>query len=125
MNSSKTPEDFTAKWVSVIKKWSKVKKYNGCPFVNFLNQLDISNTKFNSKFKEIELSWTSVYKKYLQEQSSKGLIDKATDLDKVARKMALIYEGSINLWKMSRDLKYIDFMGEELKELMVSLKVKK
>ncbi|MBP7280320.1 MAG: TetR/AcrR family transcriptional regulator [Leptospiraceae bacterium] len=125
MNSSKTPEDFAAKWVSVIKKWSKVKKYNGCPFVNFLNQLDISNTKFNSKFKEIELSWTSLYKKYLQEQSEKGLIDKNTDLDKAARKMALIYEGSINLWKMSRDNKYLDFMGEELIELMISLRGKK
>ena len=64
-------------------------------------------------------------KKYLQEQSEKGLIDKNTDLDKAARKMALIYEGSINLWKMSRDNKYLDFMGEELIELMISLRGKK
>lgn len=125
MNSSKTPEEFAIKWVNVIKKWSKVKKYNGCPFVNFLNQLDISNTKFNSKLKEIEMNWTSLYKNYLQEQANKGLIDKNTDLDKAARKMALIYEGSINLWKMSRDVKYLDFMAEELKQLMNSLKAKK
>ena len=71
------------------------------------------------------MSWTSLYKKYLQEQSEKGLIDKNTDLDKAARKMALIYEGSINLWKMSRDNKYLDFMGEELIELMISLRGKK
>ncbi|MBK8397030.1 MAG: TetR/AcrR family transcriptional regulator [Leptospiraceae bacterium] len=125
MNSSKTPEEFAAKWVSVIKKWIKVKKYNGCPFVNFLNQLEIGNTKFNAKFKEIELSWTSLYKNYLRIQAEKGLIDKNTNLDKAARKMALIYEGSINLWKMSKDVKYLDFMGEELKELMISLEVKK
>lgn len=125
MNSSKTPEDFAAKWVNIIKKWSKVKKYNGCPFVNFLNQLDINNTKFNPKLKEIEMNWTSLYKNYLWEQANKGLIDKNTDLDKAARKMALIYEGSVNLWKMSRDVKYLDFMAEELKELMVSLKGKK
>ena len=122
MNSSKTPEEFAAKWVSVIKKWIKVKKYNGCPFVNFL---EIGNTKFNAKFKEIELSWTSLYKNYLRIQAEKGLIDKNTNLDKAARKMALIYEGSINLWKMSKDVKYLDFMGEELKELMISLEVKK
>lgn len=125
MNSSKTPEEFAIKWVNVIKKWSKVKKYNGCPFVNFLNQLDISNTKFNSKLKEIEMNWTSLYKNYLLEQTGKGLIDKNTDVDKAARKMALIYEGSINLWKMSRDVKYLDFMAEELKQLMNSLKAKK
>ena len=125
MNSSKTPEEFAAKWVSVIKKWIKVKKYNGCPFVNFLNQLEIGNTKFNAKFKEIELSWTSLYKNYLRIQAEKGLIDKNTNLDKAARKMALIYEGTINLWKMSKDVKYLDFMGEELKELMISLEVKK
>lgn len=125
MNSSKTPEDFVTKWVNVIKKWSKVKKYSGCPFVNFLNQLDISNTKFNAKFKEIELNWKFVYVEYLSSLSEKGLIDKHTDLEKAARKMALIYEGSINLWKMSRDIKYLDFMGEELKELMNSIKAKK
>lgn len=125
MNSSKTPEDFATKWVSVIKKWSKVKKYNGCPFVNFLNQLEISNTKFNTKFKEIELGWTSLYKDYLLGQANKNLIDKNIDFDKAARKMALIYEGSINLWKMSRDVKYLDFMGEELKELMVSIRARK
>ena len=125
MNSSKTPEEFAIKWVNVIKKWSKVKKYNGCPFVNFLNQLDISNTKFNSKLKEIEMNWTSLYKNYLLDQTGKGLIDKNTDVDKAARKMALIYEGSINLWKMSRDVKYLDFMAEELKQLMNSLKAKK
>ena len=125
MNSSKTPEEFAIKWVNVIKKWSKVKKYNGCPFVNFLNQLDISNKKFNSKLKEIEMNWTSLYKNYLLEQTGKGLIDKNTDVDKAARKMALIYEGSINLWKMSRDVKYLDFMAEELKQLMNSLKAKK
>ena len=125
MNSSKTPEDFATKWVSVIKKWIKVKKYNGCPFVNFLNQLEISNTKFNAKFKEIELGWTSLYKNYLLEQANKNLIDKNIDFDKAARKMALIYEGSINLWKMSRDVKYLDFMGEELKELMISIRAKK
>lgn len=125
MNASKTPEEFAIKWVAVIKKWTKVKKYNGCPFVNFLNQLAISNTKFNSKLKEIELNWTSLYKNYLREQIIKGLIDKNTDIDKAARKMALIYEGSINLWKMSRDVKYLDFMEEELKYLMNSLRVKK
>lgn len=125
MDSSKTPEDFAVKWVAVIKKWSKVKKYNGCPFINFLSQIEISNNKFNTKLKEIEVNWTSLYKNYLIEQSEKGLIDKTINFDKAARKMVLIYEGSVNLWKMSRDVKYLDFMEEELKELMHSIRNKK
>ena len=110
-------KSFVRMWVTIIKKGINSGIYQGCPFAKFAGQIP-GNSMFNSILKTIVQEWKSLLFNFINAQAQKYTENISKDkIENVVDQILLLYQGAVQMWSLSDDMKYINDLEQELLKL--------
>jgi TetR/AcrR family transcriptional repressor of lmrAB and yxaGH operons len=117
MEKYPNPQDFVNAWVRILKREAKRYHLFGCPMANFRSQISESSPDILSSIQEITETTIEMMKEYLISAQNNGYIKKNKDTEKFARYLFLSYEGVLQLWRLTGDLKSLDDLPDIVQRL--------
>lgn len=107
-------EDFIHYWMRFNRKLFQGPRFAGCPFANFALQTLNDKSNFHKRIHEFMKKWENVLVDFLRRLQEEGSIPKNWDLNPLAKRILLIYEGGVYSFIMSNDLEYLDLTEKEM-----------
>ncbi len=106
-------KEFSEQWVKfMIRDFGSI--YRGCPIAESAYHIEDSNMEIQKQIEEIFTKYQEILSQIFGRMKKSGLLSENTDTDLLARRIIHLYEGALAMYRMTRDMKYI----EDLKELM-------
>ncbi len=110
---SDTFEDYMVSWVRSLKHLARKDKFFGCPFSVFASEIpDKDRAFFEGRLIEIERGWL----KFQNDVALEFGFD-AAEAEEVARKMMIAYTGCAMLYRLTRDMRYLTDLENQLRAL--------
>lgn len=106
------PIDFVDAWVRILKREAKRDKLFGCPMANFRSQISNDAPSLRGSIQETTERTINKMEKYFVTSQRLGYIKKNSSPTKLAKQLFIIYEGVLQLWRLSGDLKNLDDLRE-------------
>ena len=107
-------EDFARVWAYTLRKEIAYDRYRGCPFANFAAQSLAQQSRFQPGLKKLVLDLEHFLREYLGRCTFRGRRIRREHVKGAAAHMLLSYEGAVQLWLMTGEIRYIDYMQENL-----------
>ncbi|BDA78627.1 TetR family transcriptional regulator [Leptospira kobayashii] len=110
---NKNPNNYKAfitSWSRFLKLMGRSKSYKGCPFANLSAQ---STGEFTT---EITNTMGQLKDKLIQFLEKSELALKRKEAEKKAKSILVLYEGCIQMWKLTGDISYFD----QFKDLLIA-----
>ncbi|AOP33072.1 hypothetical protein A0128_03880 [Leptospira tipperaryensis] len=110
-------------WVVLLRKEAKTDRLRGCPFAMFANQTYSSHLSLNeeqlrsaeSEIKEVVLDWEEIFSSYLRTNPiKKNQVLSNAQIQSFARKIVILYEGSVQVYFMTGREEYLKEFQESL-----------
>ena len=106
-------KEFSEQWVKFMKRdFGSI--YRGCPIAESAYHIVDSNVEIQKQIKEIFAKYQEILSQIFSRMKKSALLSENTDTDLLAQRIIHLYEGALAMYRMTRDMKYI----EDLKELM-------
>ncbi|TGK91240.1 TetR/AcrR family transcriptional regulator [Leptospira brenneri] len=99
---------FVSAWCRFLKTLAKSKTYKGCPFANLSAQ---SSGEFDL---EISETMNLLKEKFIHFLENSDLTLNKKDSERKARSILVLYQGCIQMWKLTGDVNYFDQFKEQL-----------
>ena len=110
---SDTFEDYMVSWTKSLKHLARRDKFYGCPFSIFASEVPGEDRPFfEKKLLAIECGWLSFQKDVALEFGYPAI-----EAGEIARKMMIIYTGCAMLYRLTRDLRYLADLENNLRQL--------
>ncbi|WP_051133822.1 TetR/AcrR family transcriptional regulator [Leptospira fainei] len=108
---------FIKSWIRVVKRGIKTYYQFGCPIANFANQTH-EDDEFRNLTTDFIHRWQKLFENYLSEIRTRNR-NKATreQIRDVAETILLYYQGAMQLYGMSGDVKYLNKLEKQLLKL--------
>ena len=105
---------FIHSWVGILRRSARKPDYRGCALANFTAQTLDNRPAFESATRQIIDGWITFFQTYLDEQKEQGFIPGDANTARIAAKFLKFYEGAIQLYNMTGDIKYIEELEQDL-----------
>ncbi len=102
--------DFVTGWIKLVRRQVRARIYRGCPFANFVNQTHVQRADFLPDVARSIHMWRRLLARYVR-----GLGDR--DPRRTAERMIVMFEGAVQIYVMTGEERYIDFLETELLRL--------
>ncbi|PKA15792.1 TetR/AcrR family transcriptional regulator [Leptospira haakeii] len=110
-------QEFLRAWVILKERQIRHHEFFGDPFAGFANQVMDADPEYTEFLKGIAEKWTKMIRDYLSRAVASGQFSRTMDIQYVSRRVLMAYHGSITLWRMTKDLRYIREMEDSLREI--------
>jgi len=118
IKSSHSFSDFIIEWINSIKREIKLREeYNACPLAEAAFQADSAQVMISKTISDSVESWTIQIAEFFLRLKRYGELPDNTDPDILARRVLQLHEGSLAMWKLTRNIEHIDdlkFFAEKL-----------
>ena len=101
---------FVRAWCFILKKETSCGRYHGCPFGNFASQTGGAGD-FRPLLQDVIQAWREILERQLRQ--GRPAFPEETILRNVDR-ILMLYEGAVQLWKITGEAAYFDRLEEEL-----------
>lgn len=118
MQKYPNPIDFVKAWVRILKREARRYHLYGCPMANFRSQISESSPSILASIQEITKTTISTLEEYLVLAKTKGYIRNSLDVKQNARFLFLSYEGALQLWRLTGDIKSLDEFTEVVSKII-------
>lgn len=108
IQQSKNFDEFVSKWISGVKGMEKAGLFHGCPMANIALGIDAGDKRFVTDFKAALQEWKDLLAEYLTALQKKGELDTTADVNILAQRIMVAYEGAITMWRMTGDTGLFD-----------------
>ncbi|EQA44683.1 transcriptional regulator, TetR family [Leptospira broomii serovar Hurstbridge str. 5399] len=117
MRREKVYSKFIKSWIRVVKRGIKSHYQFGCPIANFANQTH-EDDEFRRLTTDFIRRWQKLFENYLSEigiqKKKKATLEQIRE---TAEAILLYYQGAMQLYGMSGDMKYLNRLEKELLKL--------
>ncbi|MEQ8352045.1 MAG: TetR/AcrR family transcriptional regulator [Leptospiraceae bacterium] len=110
--------DFARAWTLAKRKDLKAGRFLGCPFAGFAYQSVDLHAIHLSQLKKISTKWIETLKDYIEANQKSGRISSSADSQYVARRIMVLTQGAMTMWRITRDASYIEVLDQYWKEEM-------
>jgi AcrR family transcriptional regulator len=119
--SCDTPDKFINIFTKSIKGQLKNKLAfrRGCPIAIFSIHFPTPNGEIRKEFEKLSKTWKKVFVKLLKNWANKRLILQKGKEEDTAMMILNSYEGSLMMWNLTKDDKYIDILKDQLKRIII------
>ncbi len=100
---------FVRAWCFLLKKEAKSGHYHGCPFASFANQT--GDEQFREMLQGTIRDWRGILERTLRAENPALL---KGEISRIVDRILLLYEGAIQLWKITGEVRYFRRLEEEL-----------
>ena len=114
---TKSVKELLHAWVAFKKDQIARKKFLGCPVAGFAYQAGELPAAHQKSARAITETWAAHLREVFEDAVKAGELNKKADTARMAREVLLVYEGSLAMWKLTRDDDYIDDMERGLLEV--------
>ncbi len=101
-------------WADFKRGQIEARKFLGCPVAGFAYQSGELSPAFQKEVGATADHWHALLREFFQDAVSAGELKPRTDCDELARTVLMIYEGALAMWKLTRDIRYIDDMEKSM-----------
>ncbi|AVV50816.1 MULTISPECIES: TetR/AcrR family transcriptional regulator [Leptospira] len=115
--------EFLRAWVILKEKQIRHGEFVGCPFAGFASQVMDSDPEYTEFLRDIVAKWTRMIGDYLQKVIGSGQLKRNMDIQYVARRILMAYHGSVTMWRMTGELRFIREMDHSLREIVEEYRV--
>jgi AcrR family transcriptional regulator len=112
------PLDFVDAWMRILKREARRNQVFGCPMANVRSQISDSSPEILKSIQEISKETIDRMEKYIVQAQQLGYVKKILDPKQSARHMFLSYEGVLQLWRLTGDLKSLDELHEIVTKIL-------
>lgn len=112
------PINFVHAWVRILKREARRYHLYGCPMANFRSQISESSPSILASIQEITKSTILALEEYLMHAQQKGFLNRKADPKQTARFLFLSYEGTLQLWRLTGDIKSLDEFTEVVSKII-------
>jgi TetR/AcrR family transcriptional repressor of lmrAB and yxaGH operons len=102
------PMEFVLAWLRILKREARKVNLFGCPMANFRSQIANGSPEILSSIHNVTKETISTLTIYLQDAQEAGYIPAHANPTKDARFLFLAYEGVLQIWRMSGDIRLLD-----------------
>ncbi len=121
MSKHKHYRGFIRGWASLLKREAKLNaNYRGCAVANFSVQTPVNTNVFQDSTREIVLNWLDFFEQYFHEQRKQGHLGESLDPKRISMKIFQLYEGTLQLYNMTRNIEFIENLEFDLIEAIES-----
>jgi AcrR family transcriptional regulator len=106
------PMDFVNAWLRILKREARKVNLFGCPMANFRSQIANGSPEILESIHSVTQETISTLTLYLQKAQESGYIPEHSNPKKDARFLFLAYEGVLQIWRMSGDIRLLDDLYE-------------
>lgn len=110
-------DEFIVHWMNFNRKLFQGLRFAGCPFANFSIQTLRDKHLFEERIQSFVKNWEETLIVFIKRLQSDGKLNPYSDPGKIAKKIILIYEGSVHTFLMSKDMSYLDLAEEEMLQI--------
>ncbi|EMM79970.1 hypothetical protein LEP1GSC037_5797 [Leptospira interrogans str. 2006001854] len=82
-----------------------------------------SDPEYTEFLKDIVNKWIRMISDYLQKAIGSGQLKRNMDIQYVARRILMAYHGSITMWRMTQELRFIREMDDSLREIVEEYRI--
>lgn len=107
------PEDFARTWGKLLLRDVRNGRFYGCPVANFRNQLDNSEETLAANVGTIIDAWIDRIAAYLTDEQRAGRFPRKRNSRATAVAIMKIYQGSVQLYRMTGNARYIESFPDE------------
>ncbi len=108
IDNSSSFSELVTKWLDAVKDDIQNNIFNGCPIVNIRISLGEVTDKFKNRFQSIIDDWTTILQNFLDELKKNGKLPKDVDTQLLSRRILILYEGAVIMWKLTGRIEYFD-----------------
>lgn len=108
MTKYPNPLEFIDAWMRILKREAKRNQLYGCPMANFRSQIADSSPEMLKSIQEISKDTMERMEKYIIHAQQVGFIKKTLDPKIYSRLMFVGYEGTLQLWRLTGEIKSLD-----------------
>jgi AcrR family transcriptional regulator len=119
MGKYPNPIDFVNAWVRILKREAKRNTLFGCPMANLRSQISETAPDLLISIQETTQSTVSSMEKYFKRAQELGYTRKKNDYAKLAKQLFIFYEGVLQLWRLSGDVKSLDELSEIVEAIII------
>ncbi len=113
--------DFARAWTLAKRRDLKAGRFLGCPFAGFAYQSVDLQPEHIARLREISGQWVKTLKEYIVYNQKSGKIRKSVDPDYLARRIMVLTQGAMTMWRISRDSKFIEVLDEYWQDEMARI----
>ncbi|MCZ8238861.1 MAG: TetR/AcrR family transcriptional regulator [Leptospiraceae bacterium] len=106
------PMDFVLAWMRILKREARKVNLFGCPMANFRSQIANGSPEILSSIHNVTKATIATLTSYLEQAKEAGYIPSHSNPNKDARFLFLAYEGVLQIWRMSGDIRLLDDLVE-------------
>lgn len=114
MSRSANPVEFINRWMALLNKQVRAKKYFGCPLARFMGSLDQPDQVWTNQSAEILESWIHCLEIYFEENKSKGLLPQTFPARKKAERLMKLFQGNSQFYMITGNSKFFKELEEEM-----------
>ncbi len=112
--------EFVEKWIELMKIEIQIRHgCNACPMAEAVFHIDGDNEGILNQINLNIDRWLLSIRGSIDDLKEKGTVSSDADSELISRKILLLYEGALTMWKLTGDINYIDDLGPLLKEVLL------
>ncbi|TGK06446.1 TetR/AcrR family transcriptional regulator [Leptospira fletcheri] len=116
MDRSSGPTEFVERWMALLGKQVRAKKYFGCPLARFMGSVEGQNPEWSKQASAVLESWIHCLELYFENCKTKGILSEDFSSRKKAERFMKLFQGNSQFYMMTGDPKFF----RELREEMIS-----
>jgi AcrR family transcriptional regulator len=116
MELNPNPKTFFRVWLISKKSEAKRGEFVGCPFSSFSHQTLDLDPKLNKSIQEFTRIWEKLLIHYIEKSIKLNFLSKNTNSSNFSQRILSHYQGTIAMWRMSKDNKYWKILDQLISE---------
>ncbi|EQA36654.1 transcriptional regulator, TetR family [Leptospira inadai serovar Lyme str. 10] len=114
MARSATPVEFINRWMALLNKQVREKKYFGCPLARFMGSLDQPDQAWVNQGAEVLESWIHCLETYFEENITRGLLPRTFPARKKAERLMKLFQANSQFYMITGNSKFFKELQEEM-----------
>lgn len=111
------PQVLVKSWARLLRREARGGTLFGCPMANLRSQVPTTTHVLSVEARKLSLETIDVLRDFLEKAKSAGHAPAVKNARQTARKLFAVYEGVLQVWRLTGDLEAFD----DLEELALSL----
>lgn len=107
-------EEFAQTWVKLTLREVRQNRFFGCPLANFRGQIESPDDRQAHALQRIISEWLALLTEFLRTTRTHGATPRDPAPEVLAVRFLKIYEGSVQLYRMTDDVAYLRSMADEM-----------
>ncbi|HBS05651.1 MAG TPA: hypothetical protein DEA96_11845 [Leptospiraceae bacterium] len=113
--------DFARAWSLAKRRDLKAGRFLGCPFAGFAYQSVDLEPEHLKQLKDISRRWLVTLREYIIFNKESGKVRQDVDPDYLARRIMVLTQGAMTMWRITRDPHYIEVLEEYWQDEMTHI----